>query len=202
MEDSFKTIASPSEGLYKDKGSKFLSFAFPVNNESEIKEILETIRKKYHDARHHCYAWMLGEDKLHFRENDDGEPSNSAGKPILGQIQSKNISNVLIIVVRYFGGTLLGVGGLIQAYKTAAKEALESAKIIDKFIYRIYLIQFLYEEMNSVMKVLKDMELDQFDQIFELDCSLKVKVKRSVHEKFEKSFELKKNIVLKFIGEE
>ncbi len=202
MEDSFKTIASPSNGLYKDKGSKFLSFAFPVNNETEIKEILEFTRKKYHDARHHCYAWMLGEDKDHFRVNDDGEPSNSAGKPILGQIQSKNLSNVLIIVVRYFGGTLLGVGGLIQAYKTSAKEALGSAKIIDKYIYKIYLIKFPYEEMNSVMKVLKDMELDQFDQVFELDCSLKVNVKRSAHEKFENSFELKKNIRLKFIGEE
>ena len=202
MEDSFKTIATPSNGLYKDKGSKFFSFAFPVKNETDIKEILESVRKKYHDARHHCYAWMLGEDKDHFRVNDDGEPSNSAGKPILGQIQSKDLSNVLIIVVRYFGGTLLGVGGLIQAYKTATKEALDSAKIIDKYIYKIYLIQFPYEEMNSVMKVLKDMELDQFDQVFELDCSLKVNVKRSAHEKFENSFKLKKNIRLKFIGEE
>ena len=202
MEDSFKTIASPSNGLYKDKGSKFLSFAFPVKNEAEIKDILESVRKKYHDARHHCYAWMLGEDKDHFRVNDDGEPSNSAGKPILGQIQSKNLSNVLIIVVRYFGGTLLGVGGLIQAYKTAAKEALGSAKIIDKYIYRIYLIQFPYEDMNSVMKILKNIELDQFDQVFELDCSLKVKVKRSAHEKFENSFVIKKNTRLKFIGEE
>ena len=202
MKDSFKTIAAPSEGLFKDKGSKFFSFAFPVSNEIEIKEILEATRKKYHDARHHCFAWMLGEEKLHFRVSDDGEPSNSAGKPILGQIQAKDLSNVIIIVVRYFGGTLLGVGGLIQAYKAAAKEALEATHIIDKYIYRIYQFHFRYEEMNSVMKVLKDMQLDQFDQVFEMECSLNVKVKRSVHEKFEKSFELNQNIELKYIREE
>ncbi len=202
MKDSFKTIAAPSEGLFKDKGSKFFSFAFPVSNEIEIKEIIEATRKKYHDARHHCFAWMLGEEKLHFRVSDDGEPSNSAGKPILGQIQAKDLSNVIIIVVRYFGGTLLGVGGLIQAYKAAAKEALEAAHIIDKYIYRIYQFHFRYEKMNSVMKVLKDMQIDQFDQVFEMECSLKVKVKRSVHEKFEKSFELSHDIELKYIGEE
>ncbi len=202
MKDSFKTIAAPSEGLFKDKGSKFLSFAFPVSNEIEIKEIVEATRKKYHDARHHCFAWVLGEEKLNFRVNDDGEPSNSAGKPILGQIQAKDLSNVILIVVRYFGGTLLGVGGLIQAYKAAAKDALEAARIIDKYIYRIYQFHFRYEEMNSVMKVLKDMHLDQFDQVFEMQCKLKVKVKRSIHKKFEKSFEMNQNIELKFIGEE
>ena len=202
MADGFKTIASSSKGLFKDKGSKFLAFAFPVNNENEISQILESIRKEYHDARHHCYAWMLGEKKEHYRVNDDGEPSNSAGKPILGQIQSKELSNILIVVVRYFGGTLLGIGGLMQAYKTAAKEALESATIIDKYIHKIYLVQFKYEEMNSVMKVLKDMRLDHFEHIFELDCSLKVRVKRSVHEKFEKLFELNENIRIDFISEE
>lgn len=202
MADSFKTIASSSEGLFKDKGSKFLAFAFPANNEDEIGQILASMRKEYHDARHHCYAWVLGENKEHFRVNDDGEPSNSAGKPILGQIQSKNLSNVLIVVIRYFGGTLLGIGGLIKAYKTAAKEALESARIIDKYIHKIYLVQFIYEEMNTVMKVLKEMRLDYFDQIFELDCRLKVRVKRSIHEKFEKSFELYENIKIEFIREE
>ncbi|MCK4920887.1 MAG: YigZ family protein [Bacteroidales bacterium] len=202
MTDSFKTISSPSEGLFKDKGSKFLAFAYPVSNEEEIGQILNSMRKEFHDARHHCYAWMLGEEKEHFRVNDDGEPSNSAGKPILGQIQSKDLSNILIVVVRYFGGTLLGIGGLMQAYKTAAKEALESAKIIKKYIHKIYLVQFKYEEMNSVMKVLKDLRLEHFDQVFELNCSLKVRVKRSVHEKFEKSFELNENIKIEFIREE
>ncbi|MCF8391846.1 MAG: YigZ family protein, partial [Bacteroidales bacterium] len=156
----------------------------------------------YYDARHHCYAWMLGEEKLNYRENDDGEPSNSAGKPILGQILSKDLSNVLIIVVRYFGGTLLGVGGLIQAYKTAAREALDAAKIIDKYIHSIFLIEFPYEEMNSVMKVLKENDIEQFDQIFEINCSLKVRVRRSFAEKFGKSFELKNQITLSYIGEE
>ena len=202
MTDSFKTISSPSEGLFKDKGSKFLAFAYPVSNEEEIGQILNSMRKEFHDARHHCYAWMLGEEKEHFRVNDDGEPSNSAGKPILGQIQSKDLSNILIVVVRYFGGTLLGIGGLMQAYKTAAKEALESAKIIKKYIHKIYLVQFKYEEMNSVMKVLKDLRLEHFDQVFELNCSLKVRVKRSVHEKFEKSFKLNENIKIEFIREE
>ena len=196
MKDSFKTIAASSEGLFKDKGSKFFSFAFPVSNEIEIKEIIEATRKKYHDARHHCFAWMLGEEKLHFRVSDDGEPSNSAGKPILGQIQAKDLSNVIIIVVRYFGGTLLGVGGLIQAYKAAAKEAIEAAHIIDKYIYRIYQFHFRYTFKEFAGGV------HSFDQIFEMECSLKVRVKRSIHEKFEKSFELNHDIELKYIGEE
>lgn len=202
MEDSFKTIKSPTEGLYKDKGSKFLSFAFPVKDEDEINQILEETKKKYYDARHHCYAWMLGEEKNRYRENDDGEPSNTAGKPILGQILSKDVSNVLIIVVRYFGGTLLGTGGLIQAYKTAARQALDSAKIIDKYIYHIYQIKFSYEDMNIVMTVIKDMDLEQFDQVFELNCSLKIKVKRSLVEKVESSFALSQQIQIKYIGEE
>lgn len=202
MADSFKTIESPSEGLYKDKGSKFLSYAFPVKDEDEINQFLEEIRKKHYDARHHCYAWMLGEEKEHFRENDNGEPPNTAGKPILGQILSKDISNVLIIVVRYFGGTLLGTGGLIQAYKSAARQALDSAKIIDKYMYQIYLLKFSYEDMNIVMKVIKDMDLEQFDQVFELNCSLKIKIKRSLAEKFESSFALNNQIKLKNLGEE
>lgn len=129
--DEYLTISKPSEGLFKDRGSKFLAFAYPVSSEDEIKEIQEHLRSEYHDARHHCYAYMLGKDKNVFRANDDGEPSSTAGKPILGQIKSYDLTNILIVVIRYFGGTKLGVSGLINAYKTAAEEALKNAKIIN-----------------------------------------------------------------------
>lgn len=198
--DSFKTIKKQSQGIYKEKGSKFIGLAFPVANENEIKEILEKIKKQYHDARHHCYAWRLGYNQMNSRANDDGEPNNSAGKPILGQIDARSLSNVLVIVVRYFGGTLLGVGGLIQAYKTAAFEALENSVVVDHFIYRVYSLEFNYENMNTVMKVIKDMNLEAFDTNFELDCSLKVKLKRSQAGRFIHSFELEKGIMLKDLG--
>jgi uncharacterized YigZ family protein len=142
--DSYLTIENPSEGLFRDKGSRFLSFAFPVQTEDEIHKILENNHKKYHDAHHHCYAWRLGVDMNHFRSNDDGEPGNSAGKPILGQIQSFQLTNLLIIVVRYFGGTLLGVGGLIQAYKAASMDAIKNAHIIEQYIYINYRLNFKY----------------------------------------------------------
>ena len=177
--DSFLTIENPSHGLYRDKGSRFLSFAFPVKNEEQVQKNLENLRKEYHDARHHCFAWRLGADLNHFRLNDDGEPANSAGKPILGQIQSFQLSNILIVVVRYFGGTLLGVGGLIHAYRSASMEALKNAKIIRQYVYSSFRINFRYEDMNIVMKVIKDMNLEQWDQKFELDCELKLKVRKS-----------------------
>ena len=176
--DNYLTIENPSQGSYREKGSKFLAFAFPVYDEAEIREKLELLKKKYHDARHYCYAWRLGASMEHFRVNDDGEPPNSAGKPILGQIQAFKLTNILIVVVRYFGGTLLGVGGLIKAYKTASTEALKNARIIDKQILLIYKINFPYSEMNLIMKVLKEMSLEHFDQNFELNCELKVKVPR------------------------
>lgn len=199
--DSFKTIKKQSQGIYKEKGSKFIGLAFPVANETEIKEILDKIKKEYHDARHHCYAWRLGENLMNFRANDDGEPNNSAGKPILGQIDAKSLSNVLVIVVRYFGGTLLGVGGLIQAYKAASFEALQNSIVIDHFIYHVYGLEFNYESMNTVMKVIKDMNLEVFDTNFEMDCFLKVKLKRSQAGVFVNAFELEKNIKLKDLGE-
>ncbi len=193
---SFLTIEKPSKGLFKDKGSRFLSFAFPVENEEEIKLILEETRKQYHDARHHCYAWRLGADMLHFRSNDDGEPTNSAGKPILGQIQSYQLTNVLVIVVRYFGGTLLGVGGLIQAYKQASHEALLNAEIIKQYQYLSFLIEFKYEDMNLVMKVLKDLNLEQWDQDFKTKCCLKAKIRLSEKNHLLDSFKLNKSIRL------
>lgn len=173
MEDTFKTILKPSEGLFKDKGSKFISFAFPVDSEDEIRTIVQQIRKEHHSARHHCYAWRLGYEKLHFRANDDGEPSSTAGKPILGQIQSFDLTNILIVVVRYFGGTLLGVSGLINAYRNAASEAILQAKIIEKLVEKQVLIEFDYLVLNEVMKLFKDEKLIQNEPVFDLRCQIK-----------------------------
>ena len=144
MSDSYLTIADPTEGLFKDKGSKFLAYAYPVDNEDEIKELVQHLKKEHYSARHHCYAWRLGADKTHFRANDDGEPSSTAGKPILGQIQRLDLTNILIVVVRYFGGTLLGVSGLINAYREAAVDALEHAEIVEKLVEEIFWVEFDY----------------------------------------------------------
>ncbi len=186
--DNFLTIESPSEGLFKEKGSRFLAFAYPVQDEEEIQLIIENTRKKYHDARHHCYAWRLGADLTHFRANDDGEPTHSAGKPILGQIQSFQLTNVLVIVVRYFGGTLLGVGGLIQAYKSASMDALKNARIIEQHLFLTCKMSFVYDDLGHVMKVLKDMDLPQWDQRFEIDCELKIKIRKSQFSKLQHAF--------------
>ena len=186
--DNFLTIESQSEGCFKEKGSRFLSFAFPVEDESQIQKILDQTRKQFHDARHHCYAWRLGSGQNHFRANDDGEPVNSAGKPILGQIQSFQLTNILVIVVRYFGGTLLGVGGLMHAYKTASMEAIKNSRIIRQYVFVKYRLNFPYENMNLVMKILKDMEIEQWDQKFELNCELKLKVRKSDEEKLLSAF--------------
>ncbi len=180
--DTYLTISAPSNGVFKDKGSKFLSFAYPVKNEKEIKEIVEKLKKEYFDARHHCYAYRLGAERLIFRANDDGEPSGTAGKPILGQIDSKDLTNILIMVVRYFGGTLLGTSGLIKAYRNASADAISNASVIQKHVYAIYELKFSYERMNHVMKIVKDYELDAFDQNFELACTMKVRLKLSVVE--------------------
>lgn len=179
MEDTYKTISKPSEGLFKEKGSKFLSFAFPVNSEDEIREIVQSIRKEHHSARHHCYAWRLGADKLHFRTNDDGEPSSTAGKPIFGQIQSFDLTNILIVVVRYFGGTLLGVSGLINAYRNAALDAINQAEIVEKLVEKWLLVEFDYSAMNDVMKIFKDEKLSQTDPQFDLKCKIKTNIRLS-----------------------
>ena len=179
MEDLYKTIESPSEGLFKDKGSKFIAYAYAVYTEDEIKEHLSRIRKEHFSARHHCYAWRLGADKERFRANDDGEPSSSAGKPILGQIQSFDLTNVLIVVVRYFGGTLLGVSGLINAYRAAAKDAIEKANIVEKTVEDILMIDFGYESMNDVMKIFKDEQLPQLETIFDMQCKIKTSIRLS-----------------------
>ncbi len=178
----YHTLNAPSESLYKEKGSKFFGYAFPVYSEEDVKEKLEEIRKVHNAARHHCYGYRLGVGaEERYRANDDGEPSNSAGKPIYGQLLSAEITNVLIIVVRYFGGTKLGVGGLISAYKIAAKEAIDAGKIVEQEIMNYYKINFEYPEMSEVMNFVKQQKLDVISQVFETSCeiSFRISLKKS-----------------------
>jgi len=172
MCDTYKTIKSPASGIYKEKGSRFLAFAFPVSHEGSIKDHLDELRKKYHNARHFCYAWRLGPGKSNYRVNDDGEPSGTGGKPIYGQIVSRDLTDALVVVVRYFGGTKLGVGGLINAYRSAASDALDRSHIIKCQVIDRLKLEFGYQQMNAVMKVIKDRQLDVEDQKFDLECSL------------------------------
>jgi len=158
MIDSYLSIEKPCEGLFKEKGSKFISYAYPVSNEEEVKKIISTLKKEHHSARHWCYAYRLGADKNKFRANDDGEPSGTAGKPILNQLIAADLSDVLIVVVRYFGGTLLGTSGLITSYKGAAADALQNTKIVTKYITRQYQVVFETEATNEVMRRLKELE--------------------------------------------
>jgi len=169
---SFQSIKATSEGFYKEKGSKFLAFAFPVQTEDDIKQRLDDLRKQYYDARHHCYGYILGNKSDKYRANDDGEPNHSAGDPILGQIRSKDLTNTLVVVVRYFGGTKLGVSGLIAAYKTAAKEALDAAEVIETTIKDEVLINFSYEQTSDVMRLAKEFNLEIQNQTFQETCSL------------------------------
>lgn len=179
-QDAFLTVSGKSTGLYKDKGSKFLYFSFPVENEEDIKNELANLRKIHFDATHHCYAWVLGPKGNLFRANDDGEPNHSAGDPILGQIRSHQLTNVLIVVVRYFGGTKLGVSGLIQAYKTSAAMAIEENEIIEKRVMEEILIQFGYPQMNEVMKIVKAENLDIKNQELGLDCLVKLELRKGL----------------------
>ena len=176
MTNHYFTIKTASSGLYKEKGSKFLGFAEPVANEDEIKKKLETLKKKYHDARHHCYAYVLGADRKVYRANDDGEPNHSAGDPILGQLHSKQLTNVLVVVVRYFGGTKLGVGGLIHAYRTAAELALSNAGIVKKEVTVQVDIRYPYEFTNEVMKLVDDFGMTITDQDFLEQCITKAEI--------------------------
>lgn len=179
FDDTYKTITKPCHGIFKDKGSKFLSFAFPVDSETEIKQFLAQLKKEHPSANHHCYAFRLGADKQFYRANDDGEPSNTAGKPILAQIQSKDLTNILIVVVRYFGGTLLGVSGLINAYKQAASEVLTVASIVEKTVNEVYKIEFDYLQMNDVMRIIKDEKLDIIFQNHNLSCEIQFSVRKN-----------------------
>lgn len=172
MDDLYKTIQDIAEGIYKEKGSKFLAFAYPVQTEEQIREIMTAVKDKYFDARHHCYAYRLGADKKQFRANDDGEPSSTAGKPILGQILSNDLTNILIVVVRYFGGIKLGVSGLINAYKEAASDALNNALIVEKTVDKQFSIRFSYLVMNDVMRVIKEEGPEVLERNFEIECHM------------------------------
>ena len=178
------SIATPSEGLFKDQGSRFLAFAFPVESEAEVKEILSRIRKEYHDARHHCSAFRLGLDGSQWRASDDGEPAGSAGRPILGQIDSAGLSDVLVVVVRYFGGIKLGIPGLIRAYRTATADALQNAVVTGKIAGSWFTIGFDYGQMPGVMKVVKDMGLPQRGQDFGTECTMQVRVRQTLRADF------------------
>ncbi|MCL5246168.1 YigZ family protein [Cellulophaga sp. 20_2_10] len=178
--DTYLTVDAPGpEILYKDRKSKFFGYVFPITSEDDVKPIIEDLKKKHHTANHVCYAWQLGTDTVRYRANDDGEPNNSAGLPIYGQIQAFDVTNVLIAVARIFGGTKLGVGGLISAYKTAAQIALEEATIKKKIITQHYKITFEYKDMNSVMRVIKQKNLDILSQKLEASCSYIISVRKT-----------------------
>ena len=178
MEDLYRTVEVVAEGLYKEKGSKFLAFVYPVATEEQIREIITGIKEKYYDARHHCYAYCLGANRERFRANDDGEPSSTAGKPILGQIVSNDLSNVLIVVIRYFGGIKLGVSGLIQAYKEAASDAINNAEIVERTVDEVIRVRFTYVVMNDVMKVLKEEEPEVLSRNFEMECEMTLSIRQ------------------------
>ena len=186
ISDTYRSIAAPAKGIYKELGSKFLAFAYPVETEDAVKRILETVRKEYFDARHHCYAWRLGLTGEPYRMNDDGEPSSTAGRPIHGQLLSNELSDILVVVVRYFGGTKLGVPGLIRAYKSATQDAIANAEIIEKVAGETLTVTFDYLQMNDVMKVLKDMDITPLSQQFDLRCTLVARVRLTRVEEFRK----------------
>jgi uncharacterized YigZ family protein len=178
MADTYKTITAKSEGLYKEKGSKFLSFAHPVASVDDVKEIVKDYQKRFFDARHVCYAYMIGSERTEFRANDDGEPSGTAGRPILGQINSRELTNVLVVVIRYFGGILLGTGGLITAYKEATIEALNQANVVEKTIDVQYDIAFDYLLMNDVMRIVKDTNAQIVSQAYENECLMILSIRK------------------------
>ncbi len=170
--DTYKTLDRPSEGIYKEKGSKFITYAYPVFTEEEIKDYLQELKKQYYDARHHCFAWQLGVDGTRFRANDDGEPSGTAGKPIHGQIKSYELTNILVVVIRYFGGTKLGTSGLIHAYKEATIDAFNNGTIVERTVNDVYRTEFDYGVMNDVMRVMKEEDPEIVKQDFNLRCAI------------------------------
>ena len=195
---SYLTIEKPSEGFFKNKGSRFISFIFPVSDENEVKKNLENLKNKYHDARHHCYAYRIGINGDYYRMNDDGEPSGTGGKPIYGQIISKQLTNVLIVVIRYFGGILLGTGGLIQAYKAAASNCIDNAIIIKKELTLTLNLQFNYDKMNEVMKIMKEEQIENAEYNLGTDCKISFEISLNARAYFEEKFTLISDINLSF----
>jgi len=200
FEDTYRTIDKPTEGLFRDRGSKFITFVYPITADSDIKPLLAQLRSEHPKANHHCWAMRLGIDRSVFRINDDGEPSGTAGRPILNTLLSRNITNVLVVVVRYFGGTLLGVPGLINAYRTATEEALNTAVIVEKMLNDIYTIQFDYQQMNDVMRIIKEDNLMLFDQQFDNTCMVKVGIRRMQVNQSIARFEKVTGAVIKLVG--
>ena len=200
IRDTYRSIAAPAEGLFKDNGSRFIARAYPVETEEEVKQIVGGLKKEYHDARHHCYAYRLGYLGDRFRANDDGEPSGSAGRPILGQIDAAGLSDVLVVVIRYFGGIKLGIPGLIRAYKTSTADALAQASVREKIAGRWYAVSFGYLAMNGVMKVLKDLDLPQRAQVFGERCSMEVRVRLSLEADFKDRTALLEDVVISVIS--
>lgn len=189
MTDTYKTIEKPSdEVLFKEKNSKFFGYAFPVQSENEVKEILDHLKKQHYTARHWCYAYQIGTKTKIYRANDDGEPNNSAGMPIYGQIQSFDVTNVLVVMVRYFGGVKLGVGGLVTAYKIGAQMVLEAAEIVEKTINTHFFIRFDYKNMNKVMRVIKEKNLNVVNQVLELDCLIEISCRLTQKEEIFNAF--------------
>ncbi len=189
FDDSYQTIEAPAEGFFKDRGSKFLGYAYPIGSEEDTKPLLAALRELHPKAVHHCYAFRLGLDRNHYRANDDGEPSGTAGRPILNTLYSRDITNVLVVVVRYFGGTLLGVPGLINAYKTATEEALAEAKVVTRYVCDEYEVLFPYEAMNDVMRVVKSANLNVREQLFEMECKVVVLVRKTMLNQVVPAFE-------------
>ena len=195
--DTYKTLSTRSkEVLFKDRGSKFYGYAYPIYSENEAKDLIDLLKKEHYNARHWCYAWQLGKNYSSFRANDDGEPSNTAGMPIYGQLKSFALTNILVVVVRYFGGTKLGISGLIQAYKKAAKMTLESSKIVEKTIDEFFLLKFEYPEMNTVMRIIKDEKLNITSQKLEIACEITFSVRKKEAPRI---FDIFKNTYLVFI---
>ncbi|GAB2618372.1 YigZ family protein [Emticicia sediminis] len=180
FEDTYKTIKGPVEGLFKDRGSKFLAYAYPIEHENEVKPLVDNLKKEHFKAVHHCYAYRLGLDRNNFRVNDDGEPSGTAGRPILNTLLSQDITNILVVVVRYFGGTLLGVPGLINAYKSATVEALAVAEIYEKTINDVYNVSFEFVQMNDVMKVVKEFSLKIRNQTYDNQCTMELEFRKTL----------------------
>ncbi|MCX6270535.1 MAG: YigZ family protein [Bacteroidetes bacterium] len=198
--DTYRTLTERTTGIYREKASKFIGIAMPCTSEEEVKELLKAIKKEYFDASHHCYAYQLGFDKSVYRVNDDGEPSGTAGKPIFGQIQSFDLTNALVLVIRYFGGTKLGVSGLINAYRTASREALSQATIVERMVMDHYRLTFTYGMLNEVMKFAKEKHLGILTSDFNLECILDFSVRRRDSEQIQSALKKKQGIEIRYLG--
>jgi uncharacterized YigZ family protein len=188
-DDTYKTISEPTEGIYKEKGSKFLAYAYPIRTEDEVKEHVQKLKKEYFDARHHCYAYRLGGKGEQFRTNDDGEPSGTAGKPIFGQLLSHELTNILVVVIRYFGGIKLGTSGLIYAYKTATVDAIANAEIVERTIDEQLSISFGYTAMNDVMRIIKEEQPDIISQQLDMVCKINLAIRKSKSDRLKERFQ-------------